>query len=664
MSPPTSSRVQARTDTRSSSQILEPAAQPLLPQSHAYESANTAIRASSTRSKSFSSSTTKRRRTHLSICLALVGIVILSVGFWDHETAEIDSQDGTRNSRLLEWREWAQRQSLGVTKMHLGWGWNGTDEEDIVPVDRPESTKDNLDIAEEPAQGERIPFADAKPAETIEQDAVQQSTSVQTMNVRPFDRPPSRDPSIKYLSFENHSGFHNQRKSLVNALVLAKLLNRTLLLPPARLGNAIPWGAGTDLTDKVVFSEECKAGQHPDLPVARSTNSHLIAERKECDDPHKWTYVGWSWLINPQLFKDRQLVDRWNSSHSWFQLELEHGGLGLSPEDVHVFADEERRSYQIYDSRQTPTQLGLFQSRIDLDDLLEGPIAQKRLLQFGSLFSGSRLNLANEENQRDYEKTFNGVVIENEGLDAISDAVKERLGSYVAKNARQNMVSIFRKLTHNVLGIKAREIDRMIAESADKNARTVRRNPTSATTPALWQDDVEESFIEIVNPIQGFSRRQLEPRARKGQPSQPLSTSLHCRKALWPANDKVLSRLNTPLYIATDARSPTTEPSLRLFFDWFPCAFVLSDFTEATPGVSDSAVPALARLAAGTEAEWISDFDRSEMAKFLYPFLEAEIAARGVETIGTPQSTYSGYTAGILHQYYEAQGMVAPWNNT
>jgi len=45
----------------------------------------------------------------------------------------------------------------------------------------------------------------------------------------------------RYLSYLPHSGFHNQRIALENALTLAKVLNRTLLIPPCLLGTAIPW---------------------------------------------------------------------------------------------------------------------------------------------------------------------------------------------------------------------------------------------------------------------------------------------------------------------------------------------------------------------------------------------------------------------------------------
>ncbi|GAA6059147.1 hypothetical protein JCM10212_003894 [Sporobolomyces blumeae] len=731
---PTSSRKSSSSSSLGDSPALD-VTEPLLPRALAHtqpftfaSSPSSSSSSSSSRLIGFSGSSLsspaaspRSRRRVVCLTLALgVFVFVFALQAWtgaEPSITGIDSVDSLRpvesnadqgdeasdtwRGRMDAWREWVKGQSDRVWSVahgddKAGFGWDD-DAERNEPVDRLEVGKEAVNVEDhatpEAGQDEE---AEATIEDTLgdEPDGidVEPLSRERILNVRPFARPPSDDPTVKYLSFENHSGFHNQRKSLVNALVLARLLNRTLALPPARLGSAIPWGPEPDLTDKLVFSEECKAGLHPDLAVARSVNSHLIALQEECDDPNRWTYVGWSWLIDPALFESRQLVDRWNASSAWFVAPVEQGGLGLSPEEIHAFTDTERRSYQIYDDRSTPTQLDQFQSRIDLDDLLEGPLADARLLKFGSLFSGARLNLAKAENQNEYAETFKGVVIQNEGLDEISDEVRDRLGSFVSIHARTggsergsvfykkaslNMVTIFRRLTHEVLGMRTKQVNLMVDEStANAESRPVRRSAVPPSQDSVWGDAEDDLALSINDELRdGRSRRArrslesmddplLAPRAHSGRPSKPLHPTLHCRKALWPSTDPILSRLNTPLYIATDSRSPTTDPSLRIFFDWFPCTFLLSDFVEATPGVSDEAVPALRKLVKGGEAKWKSDFDGQEMAKYLYPFLEAEIAARAVETVGTPQSTFSGYTTGILHENYAARGKLAPWDDS
>lgn len=45
----------------------------------------------------------------------------------------------------------------------------------------------------------------------------------------------------RYLSYLPHSGLHNQRIALINALTLGHMLNRTVVVPYVRLGEPLPW---------------------------------------------------------------------------------------------------------------------------------------------------------------------------------------------------------------------------------------------------------------------------------------------------------------------------------------------------------------------------------------------------------------------------------------
>jgi hypothetical protein len=289
---------------------------------------------------------------------------------------------------------------------------------------------------------------------------VSMAPAAPVLNIRPHPRLPPRDPTVaaqmRYISYENHSGFHNretassvsrsrshplrkltlwnfcisswrlghcaERKSLINALLIAKILNRTLLLPPARLGYAAPWEPHLD---KVIpFDERCKAG----TPLPTDEPCGTTADR--------WTYVGWSYLLDDDLFQDRAIVDRWNGSIQWMYESVARGGLGLVPDEVERFQDKDRRSYQLYDDRATKTNLQMFSSRIDLEDLDQGPIRDKRLLHFGSLFSGGRLNLKRQENVDEAVKINNAIVFEIDKVDDISDEIRDALGDYVAVHLR------------------------------------------------------------------------------------------------------------------------------------------------------------------------------------------------------------------------------------
>lgn len=122
----------------------------------------------------------------------------------------------------------------------------------------------------------------------------------------------------------------------------------------------------------------------------------------------------------------------------------------------------------------------------------------------------------------------------------------------------------------------------------------------------------------------------------RGSAARPLAAHLRCRGALHdPVAAPHLAPLNTPLYIATDSRHPTSDPNLAPFFRWFPCAFLLADFSSTGEAneVNDKPIAELVRLAGADAPEstdgttfnqWISDWDGTGLGRFLLPFLEAE----------------------------------------
>jgi hypothetical protein len=56
----------------------------------------------------------------------------------------------------------------------------------------------------------------------------------------PIPRKPSGNPNEKFIGYLPHSGYHNQRGELANAILLGILLNRTVLLPPVWIGWPTP----------------------------------------------------------------------------------------------------------------------------------------------------------------------------------------------------------------------------------------------------------------------------------------------------------------------------------------------------------------------------------------------------------------------------------------
>jgi hypothetical protein len=126
--------------------------------------------------------------------------------------------------------------------------------------------------------------------------------------------------------------------------------------------------------------------------------------------------------------------------------------------------------------------------------------------------------------------------------------------------------------------------------------------------------------------------------------------SLTCRSPLYTS--PALELFNTPLYLATDARSPETDPTLAIFFRSFPCTFILSDFE---PSSASSIVSILAEEeinqgivieSIGMMKSAINENDGVPLGRLFLPFLEAMVAAKGIMTVGTSGSTFSG---SLLH---------------
>ncbi|KAJ3122461.1 hypothetical protein HK101_006574, partial [Irineochytrium annulatum] len=58
-------------------------------------------------------------------------------------------------------------------------------------------------------------------------------------NPSSYTHPAPDEPSDRYLLYHPHSGLHNQRQSLENAILVSLILNRTLVVAPAVLGDFV-----------------------------------------------------------------------------------------------------------------------------------------------------------------------------------------------------------------------------------------------------------------------------------------------------------------------------------------------------------------------------------------------------------------------------------------
>ena len=473
------------------------------------------------------------------------------------------------------------------------------------------------------------------------------------INIRPI----KRDPPVlvkkqtKYLAYWPHSGYHNQRIALENALTLAKLLDRTLLLPPCRFGYAVPYVQ----FDKLDF--RINQGTKEGLEHCLQYDEFGILPR-ECIGFFDWTVVSWDLLVDTRVI-ERQLkqpiIDRWNGTAEWLVERL-----GIQANDTYSFKDKNMYQYRFYDSSDDKEPLEKFEHRIELSDLQK--LANFRLLHVGSLFGTSRMRTVVEMNWEVRSTFRQAMVFRNPQLDRITDTIRDRLGgpaSYYAvhmrigdgifqQNAQINAVAIMRQLLLQKFKFAEADADALLAKHVVDY-----HSPAALHKRAAMPLDGDVEHPKLQKRASN-SRPQRPGAFRHAWPApippitsrrkSPLHRSLTCRGPLYTNASHPTLKLNAPLFLATDSKIPTADPVLALFFSIFPCTFILSDFAKAST-YNSAPVPGLKEV-----DEWKNAEDRVQLAQFLYPVIDMMIAAKARSIVGTPQSTFSRFAVDVLYQ--------------
>lgn len=133
--------------------------------------------------------------------------------------------------------------------------------------------------------------------------------------------------------------------------------------------------------------------------------------------------MSWSWLLNTTALSSLQpLISRPSHSRAFFS-----DALGLAPADIHTFPDRKRLSAAIFDSPSSPLPDDFkYAARTNIGELRA--MRDVRLLEFGSLFGSTRLELSGAENVAHRERVRDLMAFEQPVMGEVRDAVAERLG--------------------------------------------------------------------------------------------------------------------------------------------------------------------------------------------------------------------------------------------
>ena len=465
------------------------------------------------------------------------------------------------------------------------------------------------------------------------------ATSPPSSRPQTYQPNPRVQPDEKLLSYLPHSGFHNQRIALENALVLARLLNRTLLVPPIRFGRrAIPYRNFTVLRralDASYTAYLCQisenAANRSNTAVAQGAWLDFSTLPERCAlgkkrKPVTYTYLPWGWITDFDFISHLQpTVQIFGSPHFWLSSQL-----GLHANDVLVIPDTSKYQYRFTDEIMLDPPLdqrtfinATYSEDIALSSLIDHPA---KLIQLGSLFGSRRLELSDPTHKaiRKQIRRHMGLrhpLLHKSSVDIAAQISGPGPGSgflgahlryndgYFLDTAVEHSRMIWWKLVHGILGLSLERTRQL-----ELDCFVTRNSP--------WSLPPERFIAPSNSPV----HLPLDPRvlAFDVDPMRKCKGKLH--------TEPDLERLNAPLFIATDSKDPYADEHLSLFRLTFPCVFFLGDFPQELEPIAGIRDPV----------------SGMEIGNMLVPFLDAMVVARAARVVGTPHSTFSWYVQDVL----------------
>ncbi|KAK7057444.1 hypothetical protein R3P38DRAFT_2598739 [Favolaschia claudopus] len=414
----------------------------------------------------------------------------------------------------------------------------------------------------------------------------------------------------RFLSYLPHSGLHNQRIALENAIVLGMLTNRTVLVPPIRLGRKpLRYVNFDSLHHELIISG--KIG----LRHCSRIGSKFLPP--ECFDYFDYTHVSSAWLFNLTTVEE-SLPLAYLDDLSNFSMRSK---LDLSQSDIFTLRDLTPYHYRFVDT--THNSSSKFVESIYISDLARYP---HRLLEIGTLFGSSRLRLRDKTNKTLRTRVRQCMDFSSPPLVNAANTISKALG-------------------HHFLGAHVRLKD----GSFEANAQLTLQQVWWKLVCDHLQFNVSEAS-HLAQSLQVFSPPTLRAplqNSRYHNETRPhlqalaLSTfSMRCRGRRHTSAH--LARLNQPLFISTDAKNPASDPLFSGFLRTFPCAFFLSDF--------DIYLKELDHL-------W-NGYDGTLLRSFLIPLLDASVVGRAWAVAGTDGSTFSQFIQDVLWTQRHGLGIV------
>ncbi|KAG0364133.1 hypothetical protein BC939DRAFT_507139 [Gamsiella multidivaricata] len=498
---------------------------------------------------------------------------------------------------------------------------------------------------------------------------------------------PARPPSEgeRFLAYLPHSGFHNQRIALENALRLAAYLDRTLLLPPLFLShirkgqgwskspNLFQQWAGRNKT-RIDYCRNIDPSTWP--PKTRKQREDMTDQEKkieqECLFYHAWTMTPWTYFYDiPKILEGIvgvagqtepiRVFDRPVMTLEWL---VEHLGIRDPSTEIYFYNDSTRFSYRIVDDSEidysvkpkekedrnnnglddsmeglTPEQIASvsrYEYKLFLTDLQQRP---EKVLHFGSLYDRDRVEARSERHKALRSFISYGMDLWNQAiLNAISLAEKQmdEWREETGRAAPGFLGVHFRTEDGGFVKMVPKNLQRIIAwlgEMLKQDRKYLKENDRKAAVQQVPAPTISQKMdsVDRVNETQILSPNPSTIPSVLPKDAAEQETSLtfleRCKGA--PPQSPMT-------FMATDVHQPRQAPLLRDLLNRYPCTMFLSDFPEA--------VSTLERIRNPT--------DGVEMMHYMIPLIDATLAAKGREFQGTESSTFTAYIMDHLWPEY------------
>ncbi|CAO3589542.1 unnamed protein product [Absidia cylindrospora] len=486
------------------------------------------------------------------------------------------------------------------------------------------------------------------------QQQINETTSVPNIE-DPSPTPSTSSLDEKYLTYLPYSRFSNQRGTLQNAALLAKYLNRTLVVPPMFLGYANGWSPGPLLypileqITNPLFQDKCfdKDGQLvPEEPPP-------ILDPEEpfpfgCTNFTAYAMVPWSAVTDLELLSQPEekgglgikVLERSDMSLGTLRKEL-----NLKDEnDMYLMEDSTRYQWHFYQEDGNPLQPNpRYKNEVSFNQLKS---YKARLIHFYGIFGYDRLRLTDPESEEYRLRIQQALLFNHPSIMDASSIILEQLLDGLEKDKTDIMPLDSSQAHHQTHSNKT--LPRFVAahvRAGDADFLKGLKDRVPEFVHQLWaimtgsETDVNDLIGNSNNILSTTNTTTISDTKHQQQASS--SSSLPLPKA--PASiRKQLEHLELSdrlkrctaleqmiLYIATDAPSPRTNVDLTPLFDAFPCTFVMADFEntwyEPLTTIKSTLDP------------------HKPLADHLVMFVDATVCAWAERFVGTRTSTFSNY---------------------